>query len=621
MKNKVSFIICTDNGRYMRECQWYLNRLTVPEDCETELLTVQDAVSMTAGYNEAMEASDAKYKVYLHQDTFIRNQNFISDVLKIFQNPEIGMIGMVGTRELPNDGVMWNAPRIGSFYGMGKQTQLSITPVEKDYQEVMAVDGFLMATQYDLRWREDLFRGWDFYDASQCGEFIKAGYKIAVPAQPEGAWANHDCTPQKLWNYNSARLIFLKEYKDVFHMDTERIRVLQPYTKEIKLGDISWALLQNGYEPMIIDSGIPSDSLKKEDADRFSQMLKRADVQAVFTHDFSPFIAEACKENGIPYISWIYDAPLQALFDKSATYANNYIFAFDKKQCEWLKKRNVAAHIYYQPLATNVTRTGMLVIDKKDERRYKCDVSFVGQLYQDDIYQQAREKVSAHTWEICEKLIEQNTGCWDGINRLVGKLPEDAVEDLSRIYTETPYAMFHMDNQCYYEAKLLAHRIAYLERTEMLRELAGICDLKFYTWDDNVHIEGVRALSGLNYEQELPKVYYLSKININTTLHTIQSGVPLRVFDIMGCGGFMLTNYQPELEELFNIGTEIEVYHNLDELVDKVRYYLKHDRERIRIAMNGYQKVRDQYSYEKSVATMMQKVSRDSQNFQIQRQN
>ena len=95
----------------------------------------------------------------------------------------------------------------------------------------------------------------------------------------------------------------------------------------------------------------------------------------------------------------------------------------------------------------------------------------------------------------------------------------------------------------------------------------------------------------------MPKVFYLSKINLNITSRSIESGVPQRVWDILAVGGFCLTNYQPELEDYFEIGKDLEVYHNTEELVEKVDYYLKHEEQRVRIAMNGYQKVKNCHTY------------------------
>ena len=76
---KICFIMCSNDEFLARECQIYIEQLLVPENYEVEVLVVKDAKSMTSGYNEAMRASDAKYKVYLHQDVLILNRGFIYD--------------------------------------------------------------------------------------------------------------------------------------------------------------------------------------------------------------------------------------------------------------------------------------------------------------------------------------------------------------------------------------------------------------------------------------------------------------------------------------------------------------------------------------------------------------
>lgn len=212
---EIGFIICSNNQLYTAECLYYINHLNIPKGYQIDILTVEDAKSMTAGYNEAMQYSKAKYKVYLHQDTFIVNPNFIQDILDIFQSDEqIGMIGNVGAVTMPDSGIMWETNRYGMLYEQRVyETKLLSNPVnERKYLEVEAIDGFLMITQYDIAWREDLFNHWDFYDCSQSMEFIRKGYKVVVPAMKK-PWCVHDCGFMNLEKYEGERIKFLKEYK------------------------------------------------------------------------------------------------------------------------------------------------------------------------------------------------------------------------------------------------------------------------------------------------------------------------------------------------------------------------------------------------------------------------
>ena len=56
---------------------------------------------MCEGYNRAMKSSDAKYKVYLHHDVWIMHENFIGDLISIFEShPKTGLLGLAGDVDL-----------------------------------------------------------------------------------------------------------------------------------------------------------------------------------------------------------------------------------------------------------------------------------------------------------------------------------------------------------------------------------------------------------------------------------------------------------------------------------------------------------------------------------------
>ncbi len=213
--NEMCFIICTNNHTYAQECIHYINHLHVPDGIQVNVLTVEEAKSLTSAYNEAMQCSRAKYKVYLHHDTFIINRDFISDCLRIFRtDPQIGMIGNVGVEKMPSTGVMWDADRFGMLYEQHiYETELlsNMFSEKLSYMEVDAIDGFLMVTQYDIPWREDLFCKWDFYDCSQSMEFGRKGYRVVVPWMNE-PWCVHDCGFINLQNYDGEKEKFIAEY-------------------------------------------------------------------------------------------------------------------------------------------------------------------------------------------------------------------------------------------------------------------------------------------------------------------------------------------------------------------------------------------------------------------------
>ncbi|MBR4515119.1 MAG: glycosyltransferase family 1 protein [Lachnospiraceae bacterium] len=72
----------------------------------------------------------------------------------------------------------------------------------------------------------------------------------------------------------------------------------------------------------------------------------------------------------------------------------------------------------------------------------------------------------------------------------------------------------------------------------------------------------------------------------------------------MGMGGFLLSNYQPELDEFFVDGEDLVLYTSTHDLINKVEYYLSHEEERTAIALNGQQKVFSLFSIEHQLLEM-----------------
>lgn len=70
-----------------------------------------------------------------------------------------------------------------------------------------------------------------------------------------------------------------------------------------------------------------------------------------------------------------------------------------------------------------------------------------------------------------------------------------------------------------------------------------------------------------------------------------------RDYRVMASGGFLLTNYCPGMEDWFSIGKECDVYRSIPECIDKIRYYLEHENERINIARNGYQTTQEKHKF------------------------
>ena len=184
-KQKIAFVIVKENKENYQEQLTFLQTLEVPVGFSVEIVSVDRETSYARAYNQARQVSDAKYKIYLAESTRILYAGFLQSVLELFREKDsIGLIGMQGTEQLPTSGWLADASRLYGrvLYVDGMVTGESFAA---DYQEVMAVDGSLIATQYDIPWREDLFHGRQLSVQSLCQEYRRQGYACVIPAQDD----------------------------------------------------------------------------------------------------------------------------------------------------------------------------------------------------------------------------------------------------------------------------------------------------------------------------------------------------------------------------------------------------------------------------------------------------
>ena len=214
-EKRVSFIIAVQDGAEYERCVAALSELIVPEGFEADVVAITEADSIAAAYNEGMASSDARYKVYLRETTLIFHKYFIRDMIRIFDvNIAIGLLGVSGAKKIPTNGICQSTNRrVGKAVDRNSGQAMVWSDVEGLYEKVQALDGCILATQYDIPWREDLFLEDDFYDASQSLEVKRLGY-IAAVARQDDPWVA--ITTDFSINEQD-RNVFLDEYsKDIF---------------------------------------------------------------------------------------------------------------------------------------------------------------------------------------------------------------------------------------------------------------------------------------------------------------------------------------------------------------------------------------------------------------------
>lgn len=358
------------------------------------------------------------------------------------------------------------------------------------------------------------------------------------------------------------------------------------------------------------DKEEPND---KAAIEKFMQQVKNKNVDCVFSFNYFPVVALACKDLGIPYMSWIYDSPYVRLYHYSVVFPTNYIFVFDSSI--YLEFRNNGIKtVHFLPMAANTDRLStMMNFDEfsRSEWNNKHEVAFIGSLYTEKHqFFQRLTKISDYTRGYLEGLMKAQMQVYgyNFIQDILKKNPE-IIKDMQQSLPMTPGNDSVETVEYLFAQYVINRQITAMERQEILRDVSAKYGLDLYTPDKTLRLDGCTNHGSVDYYDTAPYVFKKAKINLNISLRSIITGMPLRAFDIMGAGGFLITNYQADFLEYFVPDEDFIYYDSKNDLMDKIDYYLKHDDERIQIASNGLQKIREKHTYLHRVDEMLEFLS------------
>ena len=333
------------------------------------------------------------------------------------------------------------------------------------------------------------------------------------------------------------------------------------------------------------------------------------DADCVFSINYIPIISRACKPFKIPYISLNADCPCSTLYSKTLAYSHNRVFLFDKLQAEKFKPIN-PENIHHIPLATDVEFWDSISITPEDKSTYGCDISFIGSLYTEMCqYNKIKDKLPQQMQGYVDGLLSAQQNVY-GYYFIEDAITEEWARDFQKFANLSPVAEDYMDDiKAIIADTYLGYKCTELERIKTLDVISKSFNLDLWTASDTSMLSNVNVRGVADSVTMMPKIFKCSKINLNMTNRAIRSGIPLRVLDIMGCGGFVISNYQSELAEYFVPGEDIVLYDSMPDLLIKIDYYLEHEDERTQIAKNGYEKTKKLHSYDIRLKNMVKLIS------------
>ena len=192
-----------------------------------------------------------------------------------------------------------------------------------------------------------------------------------------------------------------------------------------------------------------------------------------------------------------------------------------------------------------------------------------------------------------------------GYNFIQEMMTPDIIEDMFKILPMEPDARSVATKQYLYAQYVINRQITAYERTELLTAIGEKYNFDLYTPDETLSLPGCINHGRVDYYDMAPYVFKEAKINLNITLRSIKSGIPLRGFDILGAGGFLVTNYQADFMDCYVPGEDFVYYESKQDLLNKIDYYLNHEDERIAIAQNGFERTKENHTYQHRIEEML----------------
>lgn len=375
--------------------------------------------------------------------------------------------------------------------------------------------------------------------------------------------------------------------------------------------DIIDILKRSGYRiDELTEEMTNKDFSDQERVALISSVLKKKRYDMVFSINFFPVVSDVCNIFKIPYACWIVDSPVMELYANAIRNPWNRIFMFDYALYEEFVEENPSC-IFYLPLGANYGRLDALMrtITEEERVKYAADVSFIGSLYTEKCPYNSFTEEDSYLKGYLDGIIKAQQKVY-GCNFLEECISDEIIQEFKKkvpfyYFTER----FRPNDRAAMAHLYLGNKVTEQERLCLLKLVSEKFDLKLYTNSDASQIPMADFKGLAETTKEMPKIFHLSKINLNLTSKPIRTGLPLRIWDILGAGGFVLTNYQSEIPEYFEIGKELDVFSSEEELLKKIDYYLTHEEERSRIAECGYQKAKELYSMEHRLEQIMDILS------------
>lgn len=300
-------------------------------------------------------------------------------------------------------------------------------------------------------------------------------------------------------------------------------------------------------------------------------------------------LTELLTELKIPFASWYVDSPTYILYDGGANCSPwCAIFSWERSYLKPVEEMGFRSPVFL-PLATDPEV--FCPSPARSGGRFASPVSFVGESMESN-RKKWEKKVPARTGKkidavTCDILLNDRKG---EILDQFPSLAEHAESRRSRLDMEA--AIIWKTTQDY-RARL----------AEALMPL-GLIIYGDPGWKRLIGKKGTLRPK-VDYFRELPDVYRGTVVNVNCTSFQMKTAVNQRVFDVPACGGFLLSDYQEDMERFFEVGKEAVCFKDVEEAASLAAFYLGNEGERKKITEAARRRVLAEHTYEKRMAELV----------------
>ena len=288
----------------------------------------------------------------------------------------------------------------------------------------------------------------------------------------------------------------------------------------------------------------------------------------------------------LPLASWFVDNPhlIIHLYSRCVSPWTT-LFTWDADNIESLRQAGFN-HVFYLPLGTDPDRfhpgRGTEAPDS-----WQADLSFVGNsmLYKVG----GRLKHGRFPRPLLLPFLEVSQAFMESDQRSVADFLREAFPAVFAHYQALPdnEARLAYETAVTWQATRL-YRNGCVRRLLPLRPL--IVGDKGWRSEFRREIFQPLYMDALSYYTDLPRFYCRSHINFNCTSKQMKGAVNQRIFDVPAAGAFVLTDWRPQMEQLYE-PDEMVCYRDPDEAPELARYYLAHPQERQRTAQRARRRV------------------------------